>query len=252
VPLKIAVCIKRVPDTETRIKPAADGKLIDEAGVKFVLNPYDEFAVEEALRRRDAAGGGEVVVVSLGSDAAQETMRTALAMGADRGVLLRSEARLPDALGVARVLAEELRAGGYDLILFGKLAVDDYNHAVGPMVAELLGLPCVTAVTALALEEGSGSAEREIEGGVEVIEFRLPAVLTADKGLNEPRYPALKGIMAAKKKPLEVKPVELVSSGIEVLELAMPAERKAGRIVGEGPDAVPALIEALRHEAKVL
>ncbi|HWP37195.1 MAG TPA: electron transfer flavoprotein subunit beta/FixA family protein [Gemmatimonadales bacterium] len=252
MPLKIAVCIKRVPDTETRIKPAADGKSIDEAGVKFVLNPYDEFAVEEALRRRDGAGGGEVVVLSLGSDAAQETIRTALAMGADRGVLLKCETLVPDALAVARVMAEELRGGAYDLILFGKLAIDDYNHAVGPMVAELLELPCVTAVTSLELKDGAGIAEREIEGGVEVVEFTLPAVLTADKGLNEPRYPALKGIMAAKKKPLDVKPVQLSSSGIEVLELALPAERKAGRIVGEGPDAVPALIEALRHEAKVL
>jgi electron transfer flavoprotein beta subunit len=248
--VKIAVCIKRVPDTETRIKVAADGKSIDENGVKFVLNPYDEFAVEEALRLKERAGSGEVVVVSLGGDASQETIRTALAMGADRGVLLRTPARSLDPLAVARVLAAELR--GYDLVLFGKLAIDDYSHAVGPMVAELLGVPCVSSIAHLDLADGNGTAEREIEGGIEVVEFALPAVLTADKGLNEPRYPALRGIMLAKKKPLEVKDVTLEPGGIEVLELTLPPERSGGRILGEGPDAVPALIDALRNEAKVL
>jgi electron transfer flavoprotein beta subunit len=250
--VKIAVCIKRVPDSETRIKIAADGRSIDESGVKFVLNPYDEFAVEEGLRRKEAAGSGEVVVISLGGDAAQETMRTALAMGADRGVLLKTERPPLDPLPAARALAAELKDGGYDLVLFGKVAIDDSNHAVGPMVAELLGLPCVSAVARLELADGQGTAEREVEGGVEVVEFPLPAVITAEKGLNEPRYPALKGIMAAKKKPLEVKPVSLEAGGLEVLELAPPPERQAGRILGEGPDAVPALVGALHNEAKVL
>ncbi|HXV87008.1 MAG TPA: electron transfer flavoprotein subunit beta/FixA family protein [Gemmatimonadales bacterium] len=250
--MKICVCVKRVPDTETRVKVAPGGQGIDEAGVKFILNPYDEFAVEEALRRKEAAGGGEVVVVCLGPETAQETIRTALAMGADRGVLLKTDARPVDPLTVARVLATEIQTGSFDLILLGKLAVDDYNHAVGPMVAELLNLACVTAVAALDLEAGRGKAEREIEGGVEVVEFPLPAVLTVDKGLNEPRYPALKGIMAAKKKPLEIKPVELGPGGLTAVELALPPERKPGRVVGEGPDAVPALIQALRDEAKVL
>jgi electron transfer flavoprotein beta subunit len=208
--------------------------------------------VEEALRRKEAAGAAEVVVVALGPDAAQETIRTALAMGADRGVLLQTEQRVHDPLSVARTLAAELKDGGYDLILFGKLAVDDYHHGVGPMVAELLGLPCGSAVARLELGQGRGTAEREVEGGVEVVEFPLPAVVTADKGLNEPRYPALKGIMAAKKKPLEVKPVTLEAGGLEALELALPPERKPGRILGEGPDAVPSLIQALRTEAKVL
>ncbi len=250
--MKIAVCVKRVPDTETRIKIAADGRAIDESGVKFILNPYDEYAVEEALRRKEAAGSGEVVVLALGTDAAQETIRTALAMGADRGVLLKTDQRSLDPLPVARALAAELKGGGYDLILFGKLAIDDYSHATGAMVAEMLGLPCASAVSHLELAEGKGKAERELEGGVEVVEFALPAVLTADKGLNEPRYPALKGIMAAKKKPLEVKAVTLEAGGLEVLELALPPERKPGRILGEGADAVPALIQALRTEAKVL
>ena len=177
--------------------------------MKFILNPYDEFAVEEALRRKEQAGTGEVVVFSLGPAAAQETIRTALAMGADRGVLLQVERVPADGFVVASALAAELKGGAFDLILFGKVAIDDYNHQVGPMVAELLGLPCVTSVSHLDLTDGRGVAEREIEGGIEVCEFPLPAVLTVDKGLNEPRYPALKGIMAAKKKPMEMKPTAL-------------------------------------------
>jgi electron transfer flavoprotein beta subunit len=244
--MRIAVCIKRVPDSETRVKIASNGKSLDEAGVKFVLNPYDEFAVEEGLRR------GEVTVVCLGPAAAQETIRTALAMGADRGVLLQTDAVPADGFVTAQALAAELQPGGWDLILFGKMAIDDYNQQVGPMVAELLGLPCVTAVAHLEIDGQKGVAEREIEGGIEVVEFPLPAVLTADKGLNEPRYPALKGIMAAKKKPLEVKPVQLGAGAIEVVALTPPPERKEGKIVGEGPGAVPELVRLLREEAKVL
>jgi electron transfer flavoprotein beta subunit len=250
--MKIAVCIKRVPDSEARIKIAGDGKSLDEGGVKFILNPYDEFAVEEALRRKEAAGTGEVTVIALGPAAAQETIRTALAMGADRGVLLQADAVPADGLAVARALAAELKDGGWDLILCGKMAIDDYNHQVGPMVAELLGLPCVTAIAHLDLADGKGTAEREVEGGMEVVEFPLPAVLTTDKGLNEPRYPALKGIMAAKKKPLAVKPAQLGASGLEVLGLDPPPERQEGKIVGEGAGAVPELVRLLREEAKVL
>ncbi|HYL54342.1 MAG TPA: electron transfer flavoprotein subunit beta/FixA family protein [Gemmatimonadales bacterium] len=250
--MKIAVCIKRVPDSETRVKIAPDGKSIDEAGVKFILNPYDEFAVEEALRRKEKAGAGEVVVIALGPAAAQETIRTALAMGADRGVLLQADRIPADGLQAATALAAELKAGGFDLILFGKMAIDDYNHQIGPMVAELLDLPCVTTVAHLEIENGKGTAEREIEGGVEVVEFPLPAVLTTDKGLNEPRYPALKGIMAAKKKPLVSKPVSLDTGGIDVLALMLPPERQAGKIVGEGAAAVAELVRLLREEAKVL
>jgi len=249
--MKIAVCIKRVADSETRVKIAADGKSLDESGVKFILNPYDEFAVEEALRRKEQAGAGEVVVIACGSAASQETIRTALAMGADRGVLLES-AVSADGLAVARALAAELQDGGYDLILFGKMAIDDYNHQVGPMTAALLDLPCVTCVAHLDLAAGQGTAEREVEGGMEEVEFPLPAVLTVDKGLNEPRYPALKGIMAAKKKPLEVKPVTFGAPGLEVVAMTPPPERTEGRIVGEGAAAIPELLRLLREEAKVL
>src|SRR5947207_11223545 len=246
--MKIAVCVKRVPDSETRVKISPDGKSLDEAGVKFVLNPYDEFAVEEALKRREAAGPGEVAVFALGPAAAQETIRTALAMGADRGVLLQADRIPADGFETAKALAAELKDGGWDLILFGKMAIDDYNHQVGPMVADLLGLPCVTCVAHLDLAAGKGTAEREVEGGLEVVEFPLPAVLTADKGLNEPRYPALKGIMAAKKKPLDVKPTVPGPGALEILSLTLPPERQAGKIVGEGSAAVPELVRLLREE----
>jgi electron transfer flavoprotein beta subunit len=249
--MKIAVCLKRVPDTVAKITIGPDRKSIDETGLKFVPNPYDEFALEEALALKEKAGGGETVVYSLGTDAAQETLRTALAMGMDRAVLLQAPGS-PDGLEVAKALAAELEAGGYDLILFGKMAVDDYNHQVGPMVAELLGLPCVTSIAHLAVQDGALEAEREIEGGIEVVAAQLPAVLTCDKGLNNPRLPSLKGIMAAKKKPLEVKPVTLGAGTIEVLGLEPPAERQPGKIVGQGPDAVPELLRLLRSEAKVL
>jgi electron transfer flavoprotein beta subunit len=248
----IAVCIKRVPDSETRVKIAADGKGLDEAGVKFVVNPYDEFAIEEALRRKEKAGAGEVVVFCLGPAAAQETIRTALAMGADRGVLLQTDKIPTDGFETAKALAAELKAGAWDLILFGRMAIDDYSSQVGPIVAELLGLPCVTEVSHLEIDGAAGVAEREVEGGIEVVEFQVPAVLTADKGLNEPRYPALKGIMAAKKKPLEVKPVQVGSGGVDVMALKPPADRKEGKIVGEGAGAVGELVRLLREEAKVL
>jgi electron transfer flavoprotein beta subunit len=249
--MKIAVCLKRVPDTTTKIVIGADGKSIDESGVKFVPNPYDEYAIEEALKLKEGAGAGEVVVLSLGTDAAQETLRTALAMGADRAILLQS-AGSADGLVIAQALAAELKSGGFDLILFGKLAVDDYNHQVGAMVGELLELPTITSVAHLTISGTSVAADREIEGGIESVTCTLPAVLTCDKGLNTPRLPSLKGIMAAKKKPLEVKPVTMPAGSLTSLGLSLPAERKAGRIVGEGPDAVPELVRLLREEAKVI
>ena len=241
--------MKRVPDTETRIRISADGTSIDPSGVKFVLNPYDEFAVEAALKHREAAGQGEVTVVSVGGAESAETLRTALAMGADAAVLLKAD-RPAEGLAVARVLAEEIRGRAYDLVLFGMKAVDDDLQAVGPMVAELLRIPSISAVTEFSVEGGTVTAHREVEGGTEVVELSLPCALTITKGAYEPRYASLKGIMAAKKKPLEEKPVAVDAGAAATLRY--PAERQAGRIVGEGPDAVPELLRLLREEAKVL
>lgn len=249
--MRIAILLRRVPDTTTKIVIGAGATAIDPAGVKFIPNPYDEYAIEAALALKESAGAGETVVIALGADAVQETMRTALAMGVDRGVHLQGEPSA-DGLANARVIADHLRDGGYDLVLCGKLAVDDYGQQTGPMVAELLGIPCATAITSLAAEGGRVRVTREVEGGVEAAECALPALLTCDKGLNTPRLPGLKGIMAAKKKPLEVVPVTVGGGQVTVVGLALPPERPAGRIVGEGAAAVPALIEALTTEAKVL
>jgi len=250
--MKILVPVKRVVDKDIKIRVKSDNSGVELANVKMSMNPFDEIAVEEAIRLKEKGQATEIICVSVGPQQASETIRTALAMGADRGILLQVD-RIPiDGLEVAKALAAELKGAAFDLILFGKMAIDDYNHQVGPMVAELLDLPCVTTVAHLEIEGGKGVAEREIEGGVEVVAFPLPAVLTTDKGLNEPRYPALKGIMAAKKKPLEVKPVSLGSGGLEILALTPPVERKEGKIVGEGPAAVPELVRLLREEAKVL
>jgi len=245
------VCIKRVPDSEARIRVAADGKSIDPSGVKFDMNEYDKYALEEALQRREAAGEGQVTVVTVGGDGARETLRQALAMGADEAVLLRADVSL-DGLPIARALADEIRDRPFDLLLFGKQAIDDDGMQVPAMVSELLGLPCATVVVSLEIDEGHVTARREIEGGHEVVEFDLPGVLAAQKGLNEPRYPSLKGIMAAKKKPLEEKDVELVDGGLELVELSGPPSRPEPEIVGEGAEAVPELVRRLRQEVKVL
>jgi electron transfer flavoprotein beta subunit len=157
-----------------------------------------------------------------------------------------------DALAIAQALAAELRDGGYDLILFGKHALDSSNGAVGPMVAQLLDLPCVTACSKLDIANGAGTARRELEGAAELVQFPLPAVLTIDEGIARPRYPALKGIMAAKKKPLEVKDAVLGEVRVTVEAIELPAERPPGRIIGEGTEAVPELVRLLQTEAKVL
>jgi electron transfer flavoprotein beta subunit len=200
---------------------------------------------------KDAAGEGEVVAVSVGTGASSEQLRSALAMGADRAVLLKGEPTL-DGLATARALAAEAKEVGADLVLLGMKAVDGDQQQVAPMLAELLDMPCVTVASSVEMDGAAAVAHREVEGGVEVVEVPTPAVISITKGEYEPRYPSLKGIMAAKKKPLEEKDAQLGESRIELRELAPPPERPAGRIVGEGVDAVPELVRALREEAKVL
>lgn len=247
--MNIYVCIKRVPDTEARIK--VSGAAIDAAGVKHVISPYDEFALEAALRLKESTGAGEVVVVSVGDASSGEQLRTALAMGADRAVLLKGEVTV-DGLATAKALAAELKAASADLVLFGMKGVDYDQQQVGPMVAGLLDLPCISVVSEMQIEGSSVVAHREIEGGVEVVEAPLPAVVTITKGKDEPRYPSLKGIMAAKKKPLEEKEAQLGESRLTVTSMTPPPDRPPGRIVGTGVDAVPELVRLLREEAKVL
>ncbi|MBA3890979.1 MAG: electron transfer flavoprotein subunit beta/FixA family protein [Gemmatimonadaceae bacterium] len=249
--MKIAVCIKRAPDSETRFRIAASGTGIDEAGVKFDISDFDSYAVEYALQVTEK-GGGEVVVISVGTDASQETLRKALSMGAASGVLLKTDGPVFDSMAVARALADELQGGGYDLVLFGKVAADTAAGAVGAMTAELLGLPCVNSVSKLDLADGRGTARRDLEGAAETVEFPLPAVVSIDEGIARPRYPSLKGIMAAKKKPLESKPAQLGDVRVKIAKMELPADRPPGRIIGEGAAAVPELVRLLQDEAKVL
>ena len=249
--MKTYVCIKRVPDTESRLKVGADGKSIDGAGLKYIISPYDEYALETALRQKESAGAGEVIVISVGEATSGEQLRNALAMGADGAVLLRGQPTM-DGLATARALAAELKSAGAELVLCGMKAADDEQQEVGPMLAELLDLPCVTGVAELEVQGGSIVCQREVEGGTEVVEAPLPAVVTITKGKFEPRYPSLKGIMAAKKKPLEEKDAQLPAGRIQVRQLTPPPERPAGRIVGQGVDAVPELVRVLREDAKVI
>jgi electron transfer flavoprotein beta subunit len=249
--VNVIVCIKRVPDTEARIRVAAGATSIDPAGVKFVVSPYDEFAIEAALRLKEAGGAAEVSLLTLDEAPAAEQLRAGLAMGADRAVLLKGQAG-PDGLATARALAAELGAADAGLVLFGVKAVDDDQQQVGPMVATLLDRPCITAVSEFVLEGDRVVCHREVEGGIEVVDAPLPAVLTITKGAYEPRLTSIKGVMAAKKKPFEEKAATAAPARLEVTRLEPPRERAAGRIVGQGPDAVPELVRLLREEAKVL
>ncbi|MEP6990569.1 MAG: electron transfer flavoprotein subunit beta/FixA family protein [bacterium] len=250
--MKIAVCIKRTPDSESRFKIASTGASIDDAGLKFDIDDFASYAVEAALQLNEKAGGGETVVYALGPDNVQESLRKAMSMGVDRAVHLKADKVPADGIAIAKALAAELKGGGYDLVLFGKHAFDSSAGVVGTATAEFLGVACVTAASELRIENGAGIARRELEGAAEMLAFPLPAVVTIDEGVARPRYPSLKGIMAAKKKPLESKPAQLGDIRITVQKAELPPERPAGRILGEGVAAIPELVKLLQTEAKVL
>ncbi len=248
--MKIAVCVSHVPDTAAKISIGADGKTIDPNGVTYVVNPYDEFAIEEALKTKEAAGG-EVVVVTLGGDSAKETIRKSLAMGADSAVLLKDD-NYRDPVAVAKALAEAIKELEAELVFFGKQSVDFDNSVTGQLTAEILGYNSVSVVVDFKLDGNKITAEREIEGGKEVVETSLPAVITAQKGLNEPRYASLKGIMQAKRKTIEEKEAVAADNSLEILKMKKPAPKQAGKIVGEDSSAVPELVRLLKEEAKVI
>jgi len=260
--MNICVCVKRVPDTESRLRLAPDGKSVSEDGLNFILSPYDEYAVEEALRLREARGG-TVRVLTVGREDALPLLRKTLAMGADEALLVKDDAgETYDGLRTARIVAAAIakKYPGCDLVLFGRQSAGADNAQVPSMVAELLGLPQVNVVTKLEIEDGRGTAVREVEGGCEKISFPLPAVLSAQKGLNEPRYETLKGIMAAKRKEIPVVPVaelslpaEALAPAIEVAGIDFPAERKAGRLLtGDPAEAALELARLLHEDAKVV
>ena len=250
--MKIAVCMKRVPEMDVKFRIAASGTAVDETGLKFDMSDFDGYAVEFAIQLTEKLGAGDVTVVSLGPDAVQETLRKALSMGAARAVHLKADAVPVDNWAVASALAAELTGGGYDLVLFGKMAADTASGATGLMVAELLNIPMVHAVSRIEVAGGRINARREVEGGAELVTVSLPAAASLDEGIARPRYPSLKGIMAAKKKPLDVKPAQIPTPRLTVAKMELPPERGAGRIIGEGAAAVPELVRLLQSEAKVL
>ena len=249
--MKILVTVKRVPDPETVIKVNAGGTGIVTDNVKWVVNPFDEYGIEEALRIKEKNAGSEVVLVSIGTQAAQEQLRTGLAMGGDRAILVKTDDAL-EPLAVARVLTKVVESEKPDLVILGKQAIDDDANCAGQMLAELLGWPQATFASKVELDGKSAKVTREVDGGLEVLGVPLPAIVTADLRLNEPRYASLPGIMKARKK--ELKEIPLADLGVDaapktkVVKLETPPKRSAGRKVG----SVQELVQVLHNEAKVI
>lgn len=257
--MNIYVLVKRTFDTEEKI--SVSNNRIQEDGAEFIINPYDEYAIEEAIKVRDEHGG-EVTVVTIGGEDAEKQLRTALAMGADKAVLINTEDDLDemDQFSAAKIVAEYLKDKNPDLILAGNVAIDGGSGQIGPRVAELLGINYVTTITELKISGTTAQIVRDVEGDSESLETSLPLLVTAQQGLNDPRYPSLPGIMKAKKKPLEeleLDDLDLdeddVEAKIETVEVFLPPKKEAGRVLsGDLSDQVKELVDLLRKEAKVI
>lgn len=244
------VCIRRVPDTAARIKIAADGKSLDLSDAEYVINPYDEYALEQGVQLKEKHGG-EVTVLTVGPEKSTQVIMKTLALGADNAVHLRTETP-SDSSSIAKSIAAELKTTTFDVLLFGKKGVDDDNQQVGQMVPELLDIPCITQVVKLEVTGGKATAQREVEGGGIVVETTLPAAFTAEKDLTVPRYASLRELVAAKKKPIVVKDIKLQPPLLETVAVNYPPPRAPGKIVGKGVEAVPVLVKLLHEEAKVI
>lgn len=248
--MKIAVCVNHVPDTEAKIKISSDGKSIDTGGVNFILNPYDEIAVEQGLKLKEKFGG-DVIAVTVGQEINKETLRKALAMGADKAVLIKTNASC-DSYVVAEALKNYLQEINPDITLFGKQSIDYDNAQIPSLVGEMLNLPSITVVVKMEIENNKVICEREIEGGHEKVISQIPIIISVQKGLCEPRYPTLKGIMASKSKPIEEKIYNLPENKVEIVSLRLPQSKSAGKIVGTDVSAVKELVRLLHEEAKVI
>ncbi len=263
--MNILVCMKQVPDTAIATRLDAEQKSIDRSETTYVVNPFDEYAIEAGLQLKEKYGG-EVTLVTMGPDRADEALRTGLAMGADKGVHISDPAlEGSDTLVTAKVLAAAIKGLPYDIVLCGKVATDDNSGQVGPALAELLGIPHISGATTLEVDDDTkkATATREVEGGFMRMEVPIPAVITAEKDLNAPRYPSLPGIMKAKTKPVDKKDVAslgmdptsvgLAGSKIQPMSMSLPPEREAGRIIeGEAEEAAKELARLLRAEVKIL
>jgi len=249
--MKIVVCVSLVPDTTTKVKIAGSGRTIDENGVSFVLNPYDEFAVEEAVQLKEK-NGGEVIAISFGTDKYKEAVKKAFQMGADTGILIKSTDAEFDSFVVAKNLANEIKDISPDIILFGKQSIDYDGVLIPQMVGEILNIPAINVVVKLEIKDVKVIAEREIEGGKEIVESKIPVIIGTQKGINNPRYPNLKSIMASKSKPIAEKIPVFTDNVTEVVAMRLPASKSKGKILPDGASSVPELVKLLREEAKVL
>ena len=249
--MKLLVPVKRVVDYNVKVRVKSDGSAVETAGVKMSMNPFDEIAVEEAIRLKEKGIATEIIAVSAGIAACQETIRTALAMGADRGILVETDVSL-EPLAVAKILKAIVEKESIDLVILGKQAIDDDMNATGQMLAALLGWPQGTFASKVEIADGTATVTREVDGGLETVALTLPAVLTADLRLNEPRYASLPNIMKARKKPIEtVKPADLgvdPAPRLTTIKVTEPPKRQAGKKVA----SVAELVDKLRNEAKVI
>lgn len=249
--MKILVPIKRVPDYQARIKVKADGSGIDTTGIKWIVNPFDEIAVEEALRIKEAGKATEVVIASLGPEDVSQQIRYAMAMGADSGILVKYDGEVDSDLA-ARALVEIYKRGGYGMVILGKQAIDSDAGQTAQLLAARLNLPQACFASKVALSDTDATVTREVDGGLETVKISMPCVISTDLRLNEPRYAPLPGIMKAKKKPLETLSLEQLGvateTKIKVLKMYPPAQRAGGKKV----DSVGALVKALQEEAKVI
>lgn len=247
--MNILVFVSRVPDTATKIFVGADGKSIDPKGVKYILNPYDEFALEEGLRQKEK-NGGTVTAVTVGAPESTEILRTALAMGADSAVMIKGDSL--DSYQTAYNLAEYAKSVNCDLILAGRQSVDFDSFQVPSLVAGMLDIPSISVVSKLEINGSQVLAERDIEGGKEAVEANLPCIISCQKGLNDPRYPKLPDIMKAKKKPIDEIDAKQVDSTVSVIGMELPSKQRVGKILGDSDADIAEIVRSLHEDAKVI
>lgn len=248
--MNILVCVSRVPDTATKIMVGGDGKTIEKNGVKYIVNPYDEFALEEALRLREK-NGGSVTAITIGTDANTEVLRTALAMGVDKAILVKGD-EPTDSYYVAANIAKVAKEINPDLILLGKQSIDFDSLQLPSMLGEMLEMPSVSVVSALTVEGGEIKADRDIEGGKEQVACKMPAIISAQKGLNDPRYPKLPDIMKAKSKPIDTRDAEKTSAKTTVVGIEIPSKARAGKVMDATDANIDEIVRLLNQDAKVI
>lgn len=248
--MNILVCVSRVPDTASRIIVGKDGKTIDPQGIKYVISPYDELALEEGLRLKEK-NGGTVTALTIGPDTAKEVLRTALAMGVDKAVLIKAD-EIADSYFVANNIAQYAKEINPDIILLGKQSVDYDSLQVPSYVGEILDMPSISVVSKLTIEGTKVIAERDIEGGKETVETAIPCVISAQKGLNDPRYPKLPDIMKAKSKPIEEKAAQASDAFTTVVSMEIPSKKRVGKLVGSSDEEIADIVRLLHEDAKVI